>query len=67
MATKYKIGDKVVLTSVEGWEKDRGLHVGMEGEIVEMLGSRGAAVSFKGWHLGHTNKERNIWCIILER
>lgn len=47
MATKYKIGDKVVLTSVEEWEEDRGLHVGMQGVIVE-LSYGGADVYFKG-------------------
>lgn len=64
MATKYKIGDKVVLTSVDDWEKDRGLRVGMEGTIVYLNGSF-ADVSFEGWHGGHTNKERSIWCVIL--
>lgn len=66
MATKYKIGDKVVLTSVDDWEEKFGLRVGMEGIIVEL--SCGCSyVSFKGWHNGHTNKERSIWCVVLEK
>lgn len=66
MATKYEIGDKVVLTSVEEWEEERGLHVGMEGTIVHLYGSF-ADVSFKGWNEGHTNKELSIWCVVLEK
>lgn len=65
MVTKYKIGDKVVLTSVDEWEEDRGLRVGMEGIIVKL--SCGCAyVSFKGWHRGHSNKERSCWLVQLE-
>lgn len=65
MATKYKIGDKVILTSVDDWEEKFGLRVGMEGIIVE-LSYGDADVSFNGWHGGHTNKECDSWIVVLE-
>ena len=65
MATKYKIGDKVILTSVDGLDKYFGLRIGMEGTIMEFTHG-GARVSFDGWHRGHTTKECDSWIVMLE-